>query len=1143
LSQLFGGLMIFPGRVKVAARWCDFQSYEQKIQHSLWQDFGLAAVRQVLEAVSFMTSPSRILMALLWCVGYLAILAPAGQAQNPLTLTNTYFVTGDYVVGGWQKPASPTAQIINGVPYVTGTISIPDGVQAKATGSPSPSVPAGADIVAAYLYWETVESTSQSPPHPGMNGFFNGHAFTGSFLPSSTPNAPTSWSSGGCSGSAQGAKTIQGYRADVRPFLPLDTNSSAGTFGDVLANGNFSVQLADSGTNGSTTPFTLGATLVVVYRVLNPTLPLNAIVIYDGIFAPSNATVGSGEMSQQIMGFYQAAASPVAKITHIVGAGQPKKDENIFLNGVQLPSLYGDPLDPFPGIYNGSWDNPTWLLNNGLVQYNDSTESTSVVPTATGGKCLDWGAVVFSTTVQDTDGDGLLDMWEDNQGYTDALSGQWVALPGANKYVKDIFVEIDYLSNLDGKAGNYKHSHLPQQAALDKIGDAFKNAPVDCSGSPPVCKGINVHFDVGPGIYQGDPYVITYPVPLPPGTVIGGNAISESAELCIDGAVLCQFPGQVTTEFKGDLLYLRDNPALGNFQPGRSLSYHYVLFGHALGEEESLWTTFGTQVPDPTVTQLVSVVVNAANTATVTIQSPSSPAGFVINPGDCPNAAFPACSDANNLRVTVSGALGQPALNGTYYFTKLSSSTAGGVTTTIFTIPTAGVLPGTYSFANEPQLAVSYLGPDTGSGHSDFGGGGDSMVTFGLWGADDPANCQGDPSQPLTAGQAYCNNQLGNVLQQAGTLMHELGHTLTLTHGGTYYTDNNNPSVPTYGLNCKPNFLSSMSYLFVVRGFADVAGGGIGYSGQVFSPLDETQLNEKTGIGLDSLGNLAQHYTRWFGPPNALDLQIQQQNTAGSQSRFPTIHCDGSPIQPGEAPAVRVTGNTDSYPIDWNNDLVIQGGNGVVNPQDVNFDGIVGDPPFQGFNDWQVISLVDPVAGPGPALRQIGARAGAFGFSGSAGSTRSGGGSTRSGGGSTRSGGGSTRSGGGSTRSGGGSTEQDENTSNSTADAPTALNSAMSGHNVSLNWTPPTGQVREYDVFRAVGSFPTLSSVLQNAKLFTRITPKGITPVSPAVQPVPAFIDTNVKNGVTYTYFVTQTNIQKVQSGGSDPPTVITVKF
>src|SRR5260370_12054375 len=144
---------------------------------------------------------------------------------NPLNILQNYFVTGDYVVGGWVKGSS------NGT-LATGTINIPDTVQGQATGVPSPGVPVGADIVAAFLYWETVESTSQAP-NPGKNGFFNSYAISGSFLPSATPNAPTSSSNGGCSGSAQAAKTIQGYRADVRPFLPVDAN------GKVQGNGPF----------------------------------------------------------------------------------------------------------------------------------------------------------------------------------------------------------------------------------------------------------------------------------------------------------------------------------------------------------------------------------------------------------------------------------------------------------------------------------------------------------------------------------------------------------------------------------------------------------------------------------------------------------------------------------------------------------------------------------------------------------------------------------------------------------------------------------------------------------------------------------------------------------------------------------------
>jgi len=141
------------------------------------------------------------------------------------------------------------------------------------------------------------------------------------------------------------------------------------------------------------------------------------------------------------------------------------------------------------------------------------------------------------------------------------------------------------------------------------------------------------------------------------------------------------------------------------------------------------------------------------------------------------------------------------------------------------------VAAGTYTFnpsntaVGEPQLSVSYLGPTSSSGHGDFPGGGDSMVTFGEWGADDPIkadgtlNCQPDPSKSLMSFPAYCANEVGTTLQQASTLMHELGHTLTLAHGGTYYTDQNNPSVASYDLNCKPNYLSVMSYLFQTRGF------------------------------------------------------------------------------------------------------------------------------------------------------------------------------------------------------------------------------------------------------------------------------------------------------------------------------------
>ncbi len=71
---------------------------------------------------------------------------------------------------------------------------------------------------------------------------------------------------------------------------------------------------------------------------------------------------------------------------------------------------------------------------------------------------------------------------------------------------------------------------------------------------------------------------------------------------------------------------------------------------------------------------------------------------------------------------------------------------------------------------------------------------------------------------------------------QASTFMHEFGHTLGLEHGG--YDRN---------INCKPNYLSVMSYLFQFPNL-DVAR-PLDYSRQMLSALEEEHLDENVGIG------------------------------------------------------------------------------------------------------------------------------------------------------------------------------------------------------------------------------------------------------------------------------------------------------
>jgi hypothetical protein len=700
----------------------------------------------------------------------LLVMAPlfaAAQAPPPddLGFYRNYFVTGDYITGSVGLRGRGDAS-----GFATGTISIPDPNSVPSTG-----VPAGADIVAAFLYWQTVEKSQSA--FIGQNGFFNGHAIKGTVL--GNPNAPVSWSAGGCAGSSNGTTTLRTYRVDVRPFLDL-------VAGSVQAAGPYQVRLADSGSNGGGAPLTLGATLVVVYRVMSPAFPLKAISFYDGAFAPGN---GSSPFSLTIRGFYQASntVTPDIKLTHIVGNGQPNKGETVSLNGLALLSLYTN-LPPFPGFYNGSWDSPTWAPNGAgaFVHGDDASALTTVTPNSTNSGCVSWAAVIFSTTVQDTDNDGLLDVWEANQGYTDLGTNTFVPLPGADPLRKDLFVHLDYLASHDfiTSGGTQGHTHRIKQAALDMVGDMYKNAPVDCDPISGVCKGIALHVDCN-NCYPGDPYVIA-------GT--GGNVIDEFAVACQDNPAAnppfyCEFPGVPATSWKGGLVFLKNQ----FFNRSQKDSYRYLLSGHALGLAGTLF-----RISNGTLIS-INVTTDAGGNETATVTTAS------------------AHGLASGARVRVSGSIAPAGsvgpdfgLNGSYPSITVTSATT-------FTFPVAKVPTGVY---NNQGLFVSSGPALSTSGWSDLGGA-DTIVTLGLWRSDIPGD-----------------DQVGSVLVQAGTLAHELGHTFGRRHGG----DDNS--------NCKSNFQSVMNYEFQVRGLPGYDGiAHVNYSTQVLPTLNENSLSEPAGIG------------------------------------------------------------------------------------------------------------------------------------------------------------------------------------------------------------------------------------------------------------------------------------------------------
>jgi hypothetical protein len=105
--------------------------------------------------------------------------------------------------------------------------------------------------------------------------------------------------------------------------------------------------------------------------------------------------------------------------------------------------------------------------------------------------------------------------------------------------------------------------------------------------------------------------------------------------------------------------------------------------------------------------------------------------------------------------------------------------------------------------------------------------GNDFIVTIGSWSANSLEVLSG-----LGAGKTP--DEYRQVIE-AATIMHEMGHTLNLRHGGGD------------DVNCKPNYLSVMSYSLQ---FPDVeTTRPLDYSDQLLDPLDEALLDEADGIG------------------------------------------------------------------------------------------------------------------------------------------------------------------------------------------------------------------------------------------------------------------------------------------------------
>ena len=328
--------------------------------------------------------------ATLFGLGFLALFAQLASAQAPLNYFQSYFVTGDYVAGGvglYGQGANPTGTInFSGVPCTSGPGIFAGVVPCSAKGA----VPA--DIIAAFLYWETIETDPTGTTPSATAGTFDGASNIIAGLPLGNPQVAACVVGGGTLSKTSYARV---YRADVLRYLAIDPTANVRT-----ANYTHTVQF--SGLAG--TQFN-GATLVVVYRLVTPgnprIAPLRSVVIYDGAF--TGVASRSASLNQTMGGFYQSGVSPAAKMTYVAGGGEPNFHETLTVNGNIPPGVDSDPL---VGAQGANWDNYTfnYKLPAGASSVQTAVQSTN--------DCLSYAAIITSTNVQDADFDGLLDVWE-----------------------------------------------------------------------------------------------------------------------------------------------------------------------------------------------------------------------------------------------------------------------------------------------------------------------------------------------------------------------------------------------------------------------------------------------------------------------------------------------------------------------------------------------------------------------------------------------------------------------------------------------------------------------------------------------------------------------------------------------------------
>jgi len=280
-----------------------------------------------------------------------ALVQQTGRAQSgavvidALPYSLSYTVTGNYATSSVDfLPKS------NNTGFQTEVLPMRDSTRADAR-----LVPAGANVIAAWLYWETI----WGDPSQVIGARFRGKAIT------LTRGVDTPLV-GGLAKCGSKGDTLTAMRADVLPLLALELDENGNPTGRRLVN-DVDLQAAGEGLNtvtlpergtGNQTPQSAGATLVVVYQDPNPAALLRRVVVFDG-----SHVLASGESTtQRIRGFLQSfrGQGASAQLTHLVGSGGPNGTDQVLFNGALLPNGTGRISRAGGGSSDRAWTGVTF---------------------------------------------------------------------------------------------------------------------------------------------------------------------------------------------------------------------------------------------------------------------------------------------------------------------------------------------------------------------------------------------------------------------------------------------------------------------------------------------------------------------------------------------------------------------------------------------------------------------------------------------------------------------------------------------------------------------------------------------------------------------------------------------------------------